>query len=129
MKINNQKKEEKLFTTNYYLNDEDKLNPDAKWPDNTILITGDSMINQLDENRLSKSTNRNIKIRSFHGADFDKMYTNIEPLLKKMPSKVIIHVGTSDAVTKLSEVIIDDFMKFKQFIETQWRHWTQNWPN
>ena len=36
------------------------------------------MLNQLDENRLSKSTNRNIKVRSFPGAEFEKMYKNID---------------------------------------------------
>ena len=40
-------------------------NANEKWPPNTILITGDSMINQMDEKRFSYSVNRNVKVRSF----------------------------------------------------------------
>ena len=40
-------------------------NANEKWPPNTILITGDSMINQMDGKRFSYSVNRNVKVRSF----------------------------------------------------------------
>ena len=54
-----------------------------KWSPNTILITGDSMINQMDEKRLSHSANRNVKVRSFSGADIDEMYFILPPSLKR----------------------------------------------
>ena len=94
-------------------------NPNEKWPPNTILIAGDSMINQMDEQRLSHSVNRSVKVRSFSGANVDQMYYYITPLLKKEPKVIILHVGTNDAVTKTSDTILDDILKLKFHIESQ----------
>ena len=66
------------------------------WKERTTLIAGDSMLNGLDERRLSNKGN--VKVRAFPGctiADLREHY--IQPLLKKRPSSVIIHAGTNDA--------------------------------
>ena len=110
---------EKKFETNYHYNNNEKNNPDEIWPHKTILIVGDSMINQLDEERLSKSTKRNVKVRSFGGANIKSMYEKINPLLKKKPQTIILHVGTNDTVSKTPDIIIDDMLKLKHYIELQ----------
>ena len=44
-------------------NNQDNVNAHMGWLENTILITGDSMLNQLDEDRLSKSVKKCVKVR------------------------------------------------------------------
>ena len=60
--------------TNYYYNEREKNNPDECWPPNTILILGDSMINQLDEDRLSESSKKVVKVTSFGGFGINDIY-------------------------------------------------------
>ena len=60
-------------------------NEPTPWPINTILIAGDSMINGIDEKRLSKK-NSNVKNRSFNGALVEYMFYNLVPLMRKKPS-------------------------------------------
>ena len=98
---------------------EHELNTTDKWPPNTILIIGDSMINHLDEQRLSTSVKKTVKVRSFPGSTVEQMYKNVGPLLKKKPDVIFLHVGTNDAVKKTSDNIIDDILKLKHFIELQ----------
>ena len=62
-----------------------------KWPRNTILIAGDSMLSNLDERRLG--INSNVKVRSFSGSTISDMYFYLHPLLQKQPEYVILHVG------------------------------------
>ena len=64
-----------------------------KWPENSVLITGDSILNNLQENRLNK--NFNVKVGCFPGADIDDMFDFIIPLLKKVSRYIILHIGYS----------------------------------
>ena len=77
---------------------EHELNTTNKWPPKTILIIGDSMINNLDEQRLSTSVKKTVKVRSFPGSTVEQMYKNVGPLLKKKPDVIFLHVGTNVAV-------------------------------
>ena len=94
-------------------------NSDGKWLPNTILITGDSMINQIDEKRLSNSVNGNIKVPAFPGANVEIMYNYIAPLLAKEPKVIVLHIGTNDAVVKSSDTILNEILKLKLHIESQ----------
>ena len=89
-----------------------------KWPENTVLITEDSILNNLQENRLNR--NFNVKVRCFPGADIDDMFDFITPLLKKAPSYIILHIGgTNDAIDKSSTDILNGILKLKLFIENK----------
>ena len=59
------------------------------------------------------------KVSSFPGSTVEQMYKNVGPLLKKKPDVIFLHVGTNDAVKKTSDIIIDDILKLKHFIELQ----------
>ena len=48
-KADNLVNHKKTFGTNYYYNRREITNPDELWPPNTLLIIGDSMLNQMDE--------------------------------------------------------------------------------
>ena len=87
-----------------------------KWRNNTTLIIGNSMISGLDEKRMS--SNGSVKVRSFPGARIEDMTDYIKPLLKKCPSKVILHIGTNNAVSDNSRMIIDKTLSLKHFIES-----------
>ena len=54
------------------------------WPKDTILITGDSILNGLEENRMRNVGKHTVKIRAFPGANVLDMYSYITPLLKKI---------------------------------------------
>ena len=108
---------EKKFETNYFYNEQEITNPNEIWPANTVLIIGDSMINQMDQKRLSSSTQKSVKIRAFGGAGIKEVYSKLECLLKKKPRNIIIHVGTADSVHQTSDCIADNYVKLKQYIE------------
>ena len=58
------------------------------WPRNTILITGDSMLSNINERTLSD------------------MFDYIKPLLKKRPEKIILVIGANDIKHKMYQEII-----------------------
>ena len=71
------------------------INDNNLWPKDTILITGSSILNGIDENRLNSKFN--VKVRAFSGAYVDDMYDYLAPLLKKKPSVIILQIGSNDA--------------------------------
>ena len=91
-------------------------NMNSKWPQNTILITGDSILNNIQEHRLRK--NFIVKVRAFPGANTRDMYDYIAPLLKKEPKYIFLHIGSNDAVIKNSDVILDDILQLKSHNES-----------
>ena len=93
--------------------------PNEIWPNDAILIIGDSMINQMDEEKLSQSTGKMVKVRAFGGHGVNDIYKKLDALLMKKPSKVVIHLGTNDATTKPSQIILDGLLTLKRHIELE----------
>ena len=81
--------------------DADKLAEKAKktsthtWKNGTVLITGDSMLNGIEESKLQMKFD--VKLRAFSGANTEDMHSYLKPLLKKEPTTVILHIGTNDS--------------------------------
>ena len=75
------------------------------WPPNTCLIVGDSIVNGLMEEKMSK--NRLIKVRSFSGALIEDFY----------PSRLIIHAGTNNALHSDSDFIMEQLMQLKHHLK------------
>ena len=92
------------------------INNDKKWPKDTILITGDSILNNIEENTLRNKFN--VRVRAFPGADVRDMYDYLKPLLRKEPKHVILHIGSNDAPYKSSNEIVEDILKLKAYIES-----------
>ena len=82
---------------------------------NTILITGSSILNGIDENRLNSKFK--VKVRAFSGAYIDDMYDYLAPLLKKKPSVIILQIGSNDATQKTSSQIYREILNLKEHIE------------
>ena len=89
-----------------------------KWPKNTLLIASDSILNQMDEKRLSGTMN--VKVRAFGGSSIEDMHSYITPLLRKEPDYILLHVGGNDCASqKTSDEIICDLLELKTFIESK----------
>ena len=89
------------------------------WPENTILIAGDSMLHGINEKRLSKDWN--VKVRAHSGATIRDMYDHLNALLRKKPRHLILHVGANDAPNreKTADMIFDELIKLKLFAEAK----------
>lgn len=85
------------------------------WNQNTLLIVGDSILNGVQEGKMS--SNGSIKVRSFPGAVINDFYNYLEPLMEKKPDKLIVHVGSNDAFDKTAEVIFNDLVQLKSYIK------------
>ena len=81
----------------------------GKYTDGTAVIIGDSILNGIIHERLSR--NRRIaKVHNFRGATLDNMKHRVIPLLRKEPSFIIIHAGICADVPYLtSRKILDNF--------------------
>ena len=79
----------------------------GQYHSNTTVITGDSIINGILEERLS-GKNGAVKVRNFPGATIEDMQHNLVPMLERNPSRSILHVGTDNAESCNSREILDN---------------------
>ena len=112
--------------SNYVGNDKNSLPPvqsppyrpnrskKKPWKKGVCLIVGDSTLNGLTENRMS--SNGTIIVRPFPGAIVGDFYNYLEPLMEKLPSKLIIHAGTNDATSKSATDIVNELLLLKSYI-------------
>ena len=87
-----------------------------KWPRGTTLIAGDSILNNVQENRMGRS--RCVKVRAFPGAKIEDMYDYLTPLLKKAPDTIILHAGSNNSTSEDAAAIVDKLLILKQHINT-----------
>ena len=88
-----------------------------RWPPNTILITGDLILNNLEERRMNKKYPA--KIRAFPGDDIHDMFHFISSLIQRRHQYIIQHIGCNDATNKNSNVIFNGIMELKPYILSQ----------
>ena len=69
----------------------------------SVTILGDSMLKQLDVNRVRRSINSNkrVNIRTFSGATIEDMKHYVEPTLKRNPKAIIIHAGKNNIPSRV----------------------------
>ena len=84
----------------------------------TCAIVGDSVVNGIDEKRLSKR-HGNVKFFHFSEARIDDINRYIIPIIKKYPDYLILHVGTNSATTNTSKRIADDLLTLKSNVSKQ----------
>ena len=81
-----------------------------------ILVASDSMMNQIDGNRLSKTFD--VKVMSWGGCSINELMGKLEPILEKQSFEyIIIHVGTNDSTTRTSDDMLHDIILLKDYIE------------
>ena len=76
------------------------------------------MFNKLDEKRLSKNDFKT-KVCAFNGSTIAEMYFYLEPLLKKEPEYLILHVGTNDCVHTPGNEVFCNLLGLKLHIENK----------
>ena len=110
---------EKLQTNRFedVIENNGNVNANEKWPPNTALIVGDSMISGVIEKKM-RIKNTRVKVRSFPGAKINDFYHYLVPLLKKEPDTVIFHCGTNDIIDKNPEEILDGLLQLKTYIHS-----------
>ena len=69
----------------------------GKYPEYTVLIIGDSILNGILQARLSRN-GRAVKVHNFQGAAVDDKKHQVIPLICKELSFLIIHTDTNDAI-------------------------------
>ena len=84
-------------------------------PKSRILIASDSMMNQIDENRLSRI--HEIKVVCWGGCNIPQMHNNLDDILEReLFEVVIVHVGTNDSAIRTSDDMMMELMQLKQYI-------------
>ena len=93
--------------------------PAHTWPQGTVLIAGASMIQGLEENKMSRSGR--VKVRSHGGATIRDMRDHLNAILRKEPTRLILHVHSNDASNKAttSDDLYDGLMDLKRFAESK----------
>ena len=91
-------------------------NKNHTWAPGTTLIIGDSMIGGIRETQIAPR--KNIKVRSFAGATVRDMKDYVLPLLRKKPSRILVHVGTNDAVQSSADEIVEKIVGLRDFIKS-----------
>ena len=85
------------------------------WLKGTWLVAGDSLVEGIDERRMSRK--RVIKVRKFPGATISDMYHYLMPLLEKKSGHVILHVSTNDVLNYKGTEIGDKLLQLKSFFQ------------
>ena len=92
-KTNEQPNDTHNKITNNDINERDNQ---SCWPSGTGAIVRDSMVNGIDEKRLSQKYSR-VKVFHFSGARIEDLNHYIMPIIKNKPDYLILHVETNDA--------------------------------
>ena len=79
----------------------------------TVMIIGDSMVNGIEESKLSKS--RHIRVQPLSGAKIEDLQANLDELLHNDLEKVVLHAGTNNSTNDTPEDILD---KLKTLVDT-----------
>ena len=91
----------------------------TSWAKGTTLIAGDSILHEIDENRLSGANPNSVKVSIFRRATIDDMRDFLKPYLQCSPTNIIWHVGTNNSINDSSSVILNKLLSLKKFIHTK----------
>ena len=67
-----------------------------------VVVTGDSVLNGINECGLSK--HQNVKIQNFPGGTTETILDKVETLVAEKPDCIIIHAGTNDIVNGINSL-------------------------
>ena len=84
---------------------------------NTVIV-GDSMIKYVKGWEMSSTQNR-VTVQSFSGANIEDMTDFINPILRKKPEKVILHIGTNNLRKDDGKSVADGIINLAQSIQRQ----------
>lgn len=78
----------------------------------TVVIAGDSMVkNVIGAKMSSVDTDNFFVVKPFPGATVQDMNDFINPLIRKKPDKMILHIGTNDLKSSRPKVVAESILK------------------
>ena len=81
-----------------------------------LYILSDSMLNQMDPERLSNS-NYEVKRHSHGGCRIKCMYTHLPDVFEQKPDSILLHVGGNNCVNSTSDDVLRELGQLKVFIQ------------
>ena len=81
----------------------------------SIVILSDSLLNQIDETRLCKYGD--VEVRCHGGCIVNCMYFHLPTLLTDKPDCILLHISTNDCVWKTSDQVLLEIINLKEYIE------------
>ena len=72
---------------------------------NPIYIASDSMLNEIDGERLSRT--HDAKVKSDGGCTLEKMFTHLPDIIESKPDSLIYHIGTNDCGDKTTDEVLN----------------------
>ena len=77
------------------------------------------MLHEIDKNRLSGAKPNSVKVRIFREATIDEMKDFLKPYLKRLPTNIVLHVGTNNSINDSSSIKLNKLLSLKKFIHTE----------
>ena len=81
----------------------------------TLCILSDSMLNQLDERKLSKK--HDAKLKCHGGCTIACMYKHIPDIIPFKPDYIPLHVGSNDWTNKISDKVLEGLVNLVRNIQ------------
>ena len=92
-------------------------NTPNKWPDRTICIAGDSILNRIGGKLFFQKPL--VKVRQFPEATITDMYDHLKPILKRHPEFLILDTGNNDTSKYTPNEIFEKIIALKRFVVSQ----------
>ena len=80
-----------------------------------MLIVGDSMVNGVEESKLSKT--HHIRVQPIPGGKAEDIQRNLKDVLHEDLETLIFHAGTNNGTTNTPQMILDKLITLKRNIE------------
>ena len=93
----------------------DKAVINKKIKKKSVLVVGDSLLNGIEESKLSKD--RHIRVQPISGAKIKDIGNDLDELIPNDLKTIILHVGTNNTVEDTPEDIYNDLISLKTKIE------------
>lgn len=87
------------------------------WKKNTVLIVGDSMLNNIDERTFSRRYTT--KVHCFRCSTVGDLEDYIKPLLRRKPDKIILVIGTNDIENKVVADVLKGIKSLMDMIQNE----------
>ena len=81
----------------------------------TVLVVGDSMVNEIEESKLWKTCH--IRLQPLPGGKIEDILQNLKNLLHEDLETVIAHASTNNVTTHTPQMIVDKLITLKGNIE------------
>ena len=83
-----------------------------------LYILSSSMLNQMDEHRLSNSS-IDVKIHCHGGCTISCLYSHLPKMFRHKPDYILLHIGSNDCTSKISDIILEEYKKLTTYIANE----------